>query len=117
MARESREVWAKRVERWRESGLRASEFAAELGVNAGTLAHWKYRLAAEARAEAPRLTTAEPNTVSFVEVKADAEPGGREPRAAESRFEVVLPSGITLRVPSQFDAAALRRLVDVITPR
>jgi hypothetical protein len=81
-------VWAKRVERWRESGLRASEFAAELGVNAGTLAHWKYRLAAEARAEAPRSMAAEQHRVSFVEVKADAEPGGREPRAGESRFEV-----------------------------
>jgi hypothetical protein len=47
VARESRDVWLKRVERWRESGLRANEFAAELGVNAATLAEWKYRLAAK----------------------------------------------------------------------
>src|SRR5262249_27057562 len=45
----NREVWEKRIERWRESGLTAKEFAGEAGVNAGTLTHWKYRLAAERR--------------------------------------------------------------------
>jgi hypothetical protein len=35
--RASRDEWAKRVERWRDSGLRAEQFAAELGINAGTL--------------------------------------------------------------------------------
>lgn len=117
MARESREVWVKRVERWRESGLSASEFAAELGVNAATLAQWKYRLAAEARAEAPSPTTTTRQTVAFVEVKATAEPVTPALPAAESTFEVLLPSGITVRVPPQFDAAALRRLVDVMTAR
>jgi hypothetical protein len=36
----SRAEWQKRVERWRDSGLSAEQFAAELGINAGTL---KYR--------------------------------------------------------------------------
>jgi hypothetical protein len=31
MGRESREVWEKRLARWRESGLSAREFAAEVG--------------------------------------------------------------------------------------
>jgi hypothetical protein len=44
MARESRETWAKRVERWRDSGLTAAEFAAEVGVNPRTLSYWKWRL-------------------------------------------------------------------------
>jgi hypothetical protein len=115
MARESRAVWAKRVERWRESGLRASEFAAELGVNAATLAQWKYRLAAEARAERPSAPATE--TVAFVEVDATTGPTAPTQAASESTFEVVLPSGVTVRVPAQFDAAALRRLVDVMTAR
>jgi hypothetical protein len=42
--RASRDEWAKRVERWRDSGLSAEQFAAELGINAGTLKFWKYRL-------------------------------------------------------------------------
>jgi hypothetical protein len=31
--RASAEEWQKRVERWRESGLSADQFAAELGIN------------------------------------------------------------------------------------
>ena len=44
MAKTSREVWAKRVERWEASDLTAKEFAAELGVNPRTLSHWKWML-------------------------------------------------------------------------
>jgi hypothetical protein len=118
MARESREVWTKRVARWRESGLSANEFAAELGVNAATLAQWKYRLAADARAAMPRETTLAPAALSFVEVNAaEAPPVDAERPAAQSTFDVVLRNGITVRVPSQFDAAALRRVVDVMTAR
>ncbi len=40
MDRESRETWAKRVERWRDSGLTAKEFAAEMGINE-QLAMWQ----------------------------------------------------------------------------
>ena len=47
MARDTREVWAKRVERLADSGLTAKEFAAEIGVNANTLAGWRWRLAAK----------------------------------------------------------------------
>ena len=36
-ARVEREEWAKRVERWRDSGLTTAEFAAELGINPKTL--------------------------------------------------------------------------------
>jgi DNA-binding transcriptional regulator YiaG len=42
--RTSREEWRKRVERWRDSGLTAEQFAAEMGLNAGTLQFWKYKL-------------------------------------------------------------------------
>src|SRR5688572_27597837 len=43
-SRVAREEWAKRVERWCESGLTAAEFAAELGINARTLTYWKWVL-------------------------------------------------------------------------
>lgn len=35
----------------------------------------------------------------------------------QSTFDLVLLNGITVRVPAQFDAVALRRLVDVMTAR
>jgi hypothetical protein len=37
MKRESRKVWTKRVERWRDSGLSATEFASQIGINENTL--------------------------------------------------------------------------------
>ena len=47
--RVSREEWAKRVERWRDSGLTAQEFANGMGINAGTLKLWKYQFDGERR--------------------------------------------------------------------
>jgi hypothetical protein len=37
--RVGREEWAKRVERWRDSGLTTAEFAAEVGINPKTLTY------------------------------------------------------------------------------
>lgn len=50
-SRVTREEWAKRVERWRDSGLKCAEFAAEVGVNPRTLTYWKWILGKEARRE------------------------------------------------------------------
>ena len=43
--RESREVWEKRVARWKDSGLPASAYARELGISAQALMQWSSRLA------------------------------------------------------------------------
>ena len=115
MARESREIWCKRVERWAESGLSAREFAAELGVNAARLANWKYRLEAAARKAAtkPPLTEG----VQFVEVKTTAPDLEALRTVTPPRFELVLTCGATVRIPEGFDATTLRRLLDVMTVR
>lgn len=109
MDRESRETWAKRVERWKDSGLTAKEFAAELGINAHSLTWWRWRLSSPAAASKPRSrvrrVTKEPAPVTFVEVPA--------PTAAEA-LEVVLPSSIRIRVPAAFDAGSLGRLLEVL---
>jgi hypothetical protein len=117
MARENRETWTKRIERWRESGLTAREFAAEIGVNAGTLAHWKYRLAADARRGVLRTVPPSEAVVSFVEVKTSAAKAEQANDSPLPAFEVVLASGAVVRVPAQFDSAALRRLLDLMTTR
>ena len=39
--------WAKRVERWRASGLSGGAFALREGIREGTLRHWAWRLARE----------------------------------------------------------------------
>jgi len=113
MDRESRETWAKRVERWKDSGLTAKEFAAELGINAHSLAWWKWRLGARkpaARSAPPRRARKPPavGPLTFVEVPS-AEPS--------DSIEVVLPSSVRIRVPATFDAMALGRLLDVLEQR
>src|SRR5689334_9950769 len=48
MDRTTREVWTQRIERWKESGLTAKEFAAPLGIKPRTLAWWRWNLASSA---------------------------------------------------------------------
>jgi hypothetical protein len=114
MERASRETWAKRVERWTDSGLTAKEYAAEAGLNAHSLAWWKWRLGAEgrsrgsARVDVSAAKSAPTRPLTFVEVPAS--------ERAES-LEIVLPSKIRVRVPSTFDTSALVRLLDVLEKR
>jgi hypothetical protein len=109
-AKDLAEEWRKRVERWRESGLTAEQFAVETGINAGTLRFWSYRIAKEARGEAltprRRKSPAAIGPAPFVEVR------GAE--VASTGFELELGNGRRLRVPTSFDAGALARLLGVL---
>jgi hypothetical protein len=116
MRRESRESWAKRVERWRDSGLSINEFAQEIGVNPNTLAGWRWRLGADARSvdKAERRRSAGPSAaqddmkpIELVEVV-------QVPPPSDERFEVVTANGRTVRVPARFDDAALGRLLAAV---
>jgi transposase-like protein len=112
MARESRDVWAKRVERWRASGLTAREFAAEIGVNAHTLNHWRWRLGQDQRAPTARARIPRSREAAFVEVIA-----GGEAAAADELIEIIVRDGMRIRVPVRFDADVLRRVVAVVEAR
>ena len=115
MGRERSEVWAKRVERWADSGLTAKEFAAEIGVNANTLAHWRWRLSTRT---APRPRSAARTSApapAFVEVVGGAGLVGATEAAAP--LELVLRGGLVVRVPAAFDAAALTRLLTTLEAR
>jgi hypothetical protein len=131
MGHESREVWEKRVARWRDSGLSSREFAAEVGVNARTLAYWAWRLgqskrphaatgapARRPRRQASSSPKASETPVTWLEVVTDdrAE-AGPTPAAPSSLFELVLCGGRTIRVPPGFDAGSLRRLITIAEAR
>lgn len=119
--RVAREEWAKRVERWRDSGLSCAEFAAELGINPRTLTYWRYILRKEARGEkrtwprrksaegaaskASRAPAAVAVTAPFIEIQTVTR---------TSEFELQLRSGRRLTVARDFDASALRRLLEVL---
>jgi hypothetical protein len=102
----SAEEWQKRVERWRESGLSAVQYAAETGINAGTLKFWHYKLTKAKRSETGRVRASK-KRAAFVEVRAVA---------TDARFEVELRNGRQLRVPESFEEKALERLLAVLDP-
>lgn len=116
-----RETWAKRVERWKDSGLSAKEFAAEVGINARSLSWWRWQLSktdpAPARRRrrrsgtAPTAITNPTATISpmtFVEMSA--------PISADA-LEVILPTTVRICVRPGFDDATLGRLLDVLEQR
>jgi hypothetical protein len=103
--RASEEQWRDRVRRWRESGLSARQFAEEIGVSPSTLTYWGWRFRRMApRAQRKRSAVDNPR---FVELPARV--------VEEPRFELELADGRRLRIPSEFDAAALRRLLSVLS--
>jgi hypothetical protein len=115
----SREVWAKRVQRWQESDLTAAEFAAEIGINARTLSYWKWRLGKEARETSRRSKRRQRSTrrgergastrAKFVEVT------GVGPNA--ERIELVVDAGVVVRVPDGFEAETLRRVLATMSSK
>ena len=112
--RVSRDEWAKRVERWRDSGLTTAEFAAELGINPHSLTYWAWTLKREAggnkrvwpkksRTQVASRRAAE-SSAPFVEVKSHT------PRA---QFELEI-RGRRLHIPDSFDAEQLRSLLAIL---
>lgn len=127
-SREKREVWAKRVERWTDSGLTCGEFSSEIGVNPRTLIYWKWRLGKEARATGTSAARRTPGAARKAASPAATVPRGRtvgskrsaptfmelvtapaEPveRAAEP-VEIIVRS-VTVRVPQTAAADLVRR--------
>lgn len=113
MKEDCRTIWAKRVERWKDSGLTCKAYCAETGLNQHSLKNWKWRLAKEGDAarsadrKRRKQRTQRMPAPSFVEVT----PQVVRPEA--NALEVVVHK-TTLRVPSDLDEGALRTLMDVL---
>jgi transposase len=107
----SREEWRKRIERWQQSGLTAEQYASELGINAGTLKFWKYKLGRpepqEHAATQRKKRTSKAPPLPLVEMRPSV--------AAEAPgFELGLSDGKRLRIPTSFEPEALSRLLSVL---
>jgi hypothetical protein len=118
MSRTSRAEWAKRVQRWADSGLTAKEFAAEAGLNASTLSYWKWRLSSKQQApersavsgtprRATRRTVSRASAPTFMEVTPSS-------ASVASPLELVLRDDVTLRVPVGFDEETLTRVLRLV---
>jgi hypothetical protein len=120
MSRASRAEWAKRVERWRDSGLTAKQFASETGVKASTLSFWSWRLRADGgrgavavtkgRAGRPDTRRQPPRRAAGPSKFVELAPSAAVPALAAA-LEVVLSCGVVVRVPAGFDEATLGRVV------
>jgi hypothetical protein len=117
MASASRAEWAKRVERWRDSGLTVKQFAAETGLKASTLTYWKWKLRSS-ESDADSITSGEHRDVKhdvralksvapkFVEMESVR-------TATPAPVELVIDGRLTLRVPIGFDEETLSRVLRV----
>jgi hypothetical protein len=116
--RVEREEWAKRVERWRESGLTTAEFAAELGINPKTLTYWAWTLKREASGKKRVWPSKKPTAARTLDAGATTAKAGPAfvelPRhGSTARFELEV-RGRRLHIPSAFDAQQLRALLQIL---
>lgn len=118
--RESAEVWAKRVERWKDSGLKCGEFCAEINVNPRTLMYWAWRLRKGGKREQPvsRPTRSKAPTAERPKQKL---PGKRTPPPFVELVSTTPTDGhpveivvriVTVRVPQTAAADLVRRAFD-----
>ena len=106
------ETWSKRVEAWRESGLKASEFCVGREFNVAGLYFWSSKLR-----RAPR--GAERATVRLARVVRRPS----EERVTEDESEVELPlvmielAGVRVFVPSGVERATLSAVLGALEER
>ena len=106
------EIWQQRVRAGRASGLSAPRFAQREGLQVRSLYHWSWQLGANIGIEqAMEETKPSPEIPrpSFVEVPSV----GLIPNQ-NTFIEINLPSGIQLKVPQNFDPAAIQTLMSAL---
>lgn len=104
MIRASRDEWAKRVQRWKDSGLEAETFAESEKLNANTLRWWCSYL------RRTRVSAAPP---AFVEVTA-RKPVRTQAQPPNTPSLELVSHGVRVVVPVGFDENTLRRLLRVV---
>lgn len=121
MSRTSRGEWAKRVERWKDSGLSAREYAAEIGVKPTTLSYWSWKLRSGTAAVGSRGTgkparrgTRRRPVVAGTVAPRFVELGAPQPVVAAPALDLVLRSGVVVRVTAGFDEGTLTRVVRAV---
>lgn len=118
MKRSTRAQWISRVRRLREGGNDAKTFAAREGLNERTLQWWAWRLEREGAVEpAPRAACTPmgaSSKTSFIELRPITTEIAAAKHVESDLLELVLSSGRIVRVPANFDAASLVRLVTAL---
>lgn len=86
--------WEEVVSTWESSGLSQARFCAEHSVSKTQFSYWKNK-----------LRRSEESTAKFTRV---------DTGNLSSFFELFLPTGTRVRVPTAFHAESLKRLLEVV---
>jgi hypothetical protein len=94
----TRHLWQQRLQRFTHSGLTVAAFCDREGVSVASFYAWKRRLAADPAPQPP---------LRFVPVRVVTPP-------ASAPVELLLPSGLVLRLAPGVDLAWLRQLLGLL---
>jgi hypothetical protein len=102
--------WEELLAELDSSGLSRAEFCRQRNLNYATMSKWVSRRSQSVQADSPptnrrRRRTGQP--ARFVEVSLADRPG-------PTGYEVLLRAGRTIRVPAEFDAEAVARLIQTV---
>jgi len=116
-----RAYWRDLIEQWEVSGATQEAFCEALGVAVASLRWWKWKLGVEGALKPGSHGRKHPEAAAmgpaFVPVRVV---GRRELAVAPDSggaFELALPGGVRLRVPRDFEAESLARLLSVLGER
>jgi transposase-like protein len=97
------------------SGLSVAEYARREGISEKRLYSWRSRLAARRPSDVRGHGSAKPRAPAFVPaVVVDRSIRAAPARDTATGVDVVLRSGLRLRIGADFDAATLVRLVEAL---
>ncbi|NJN64459.1 MAG: hypothetical protein HC882_05985 [Acidobacteria bacterium] len=101
----TRAKWRDHVHAWRASGQTAASYGRRNHLNPRTLSWWAWKLAADGESEQGEDHRTRPSFVELAPLE-----------LASGHFELEVTS-LVIRVPFDFDALALGRLLDLLEAR
>ena len=107
-----RQHWLSHIERWQDSGLNQAQYSRQHGLSASSFGYFLNRYAPEL-VEAPARE--EPALLIPIEVAPDSEAGATaEYTAVCQALTLPTPRGFKVELPSGFDLAGLKQLIQVL---
>ena len=100
---ERRQFWQMVIETWQDSSMSVSKFCKAEGLSEGAFYNWRKKLSGT---HSRRNEPAGPKPSAFIEVAM--------PKSDHAAIELVLCSGITLRIRSTTDNKTLSNVISVL---
>ena len=112
------EYWRDQSEDWESSGMTQADFCEERDLSLAAFRWWRWKLRREDRGSTSSVAPEQGGGMRLVPVRV-VDPEARSPRPLScsttaqpaAAFEVLLENGTCIRVPGDFDAEALGRLL------